>query len=99
MYIMEGNPYDRDGNDEYRDEEARNEHLLRQIEQERKLEAQRLEEEFEAQRNVEPMEVDEDNKNKGGMDFSKLVQSDGSPYGGSIESGNADSGWSNAAYM
>ena len=40
-----------------------------------------------------------DNKNKGGMDFSKLVQSDGSPYGGSIESGNADSGWSNAAYM
>ena len=39
------------------------------------------------------------NKNKGGMYFSKLLQSDGSPFGGSIESGNADSGWSNAAYM
>ena len=33
------------------------------------------------------------------MDFSKLLQSDGSPHGGSIESGNADTGWSNAAYM
>ena len=39
-----------------------------------------------------------DNKNKGGMDFSKLVQSDGSPFGGSIESGNADTGWSDVAY-
>ena len=39
------------------------------------------------------------NKNKGGMDFSKLLPSDGSPHGGSIESGNADTGWSNAAYM
>tara|TARA_R100001463_G_scaffold46334_1_gene94863 strand:- start:828 stop:1319 length:492 start_codon:yes stop_codon:yes gene_type:complete len=39
------------------------------------------------------------NKNKGGMDFSKLLQSNGTPHGGSIESGNADTGWSNAAYM
>jgi hypothetical protein len=39
-----------------------------------------------------------DNKNKHNMDFSKLLQSDGSPFGGSIESGNADTGWSNATY-
>ena len=39
------------------------------------------------------------NKNKHNMDFSKLLQPDGSPFGGSIESGNADTGWSNAAYM
>ena len=39
------------------------------------------------------------NKNKHSMDFSKLLQSNGTPHGGSIESGNADTGWSNAAYM
>jgi|TARA_R110000822_G_C15331307_1_gene494627 hypothetical protein len=39
-----------------------------------------------------------DNKNKHNMDFSKLIQSDGSPFGGSIESGNADTGWSDVAY-
>ena len=39
------------------------------------------------------------NKNKHNVDFSKFLQSDGSPHGGSIESGNADTNWSNAAYM
>jgi len=39
------------------------------------------------------------NKNKHNVDFSKFIQSDGTPFGGSIESGNADTNWSNAAYM
>tara|TARA_R110002020_G_scaffold163334_1_gene349367 strand:+ start:4199 stop:4672 length:474 start_codon:yes stop_codon:yes gene_type:complete len=35
----------------------------------------------------------------GHMDFSKLLQPDGSPFGGNIESGNADTGYSNVGYL